>query len=139
KGHIFVSVDTPQKGSNAGFILEYKGGLSGCKAITLGVNLGAAGHLTIDRHKNLVVCDRQSGAVDIIPPPYTKVDSTITAGISGAVDVALNKQQSLLYVVNFPYPTDDLVVDTYPSGTNVTTLGASEGLLSPQGVAAYPQ
>lgn len=136
KGHVFVSVDVPN-GSNGGYVLEYKQGLSGCHATRLGVTLKLAGPLVIDSHDNLVACDRWIG-VDIIPPPYTKVRSTIT-GFSQATAVALNKQQNLLYVVNFGYPSssNDVVVDTYPGGKNVATLGAKDGISSANGVAAF--
>jgi hypothetical protein len=138
KGHVFVSVDTPQKGSNAGFILEFKHGLSGCKATTLSVNLFLAGKVVIDKHDNLVVCDVE--AVDIIAPPYTKISSEITAGFNDPHDVALNKRQTLLYVVNLdPSAPDVVAVDTYPGGKNVTTLGPSDGIPSANGVAVYPQ
>jgi hypothetical protein len=135
KGRIFASV---QSGANDSTILEYKHGLSGCKATTLGVNPGLIGTLVVDNHENIVASDGVSLTVEIIPPPYTKVGSTITAGIADPREVALNEQQSLIYVVNVEGSTDgDIVVDTYPSGTNVTTLGASDGISYPSAVAAY--
>jgi hypothetical protein len=135
KGRIFASV---QSGENDSAILEYKHGLSGCKATTLAVNPGLIGNLVVDKHENIVASDGVSLTVEIIPPPYTKVGSTITAGIADPREVALNEQQNLIYVVNVEGSTSgDIVVDTYPSGTNVTTLGASDGISYPSAVAAY--
>jgi hypothetical protein len=137
KGNVFVSVDVPN-GSNGGYILEYKHGLSGCQPITLGVGLRIAGSLLIDKHDDIVVSDRYAG-VDIIPPPYKKIRSTIT-GFNQATALALNKEQNLLYVVNFfnSPSANEVVVDKYPSGTNVTTLGPSDGIPYAEGVAVYP-
>lgn len=137
KGHIFVSVDVPN-GSLGGYVLEYKDGLSGCHATKLRVKLKIAGPLVIDGHDNLVICDRQVG-VDVIPPPYAKVRSTIT-GFDQATAVALDGRQNLLYVVDFRYPSsNDVVVDTYPGGKTVTVLGTTDGVTSANGVAAYPE
>jgi hypothetical protein len=139
EGDVFVAGDTPGKGSNAGFIVEFKHGLSGCAATTLGARLGNAEGLVIDKHGNLVAPDETNGGVvDIIPPPYTTVGSTIKDGIDLPFAVALNKQQTLLYVVNYVGGyLQDVVVDTYPSGTNVATLGESDGITAARGVAAY--
>jgi hypothetical protein len=138
-GNVFVAGDTPGKGTDAGFIVEFKHGLSGCKVKTLGARLGNAEGLVIDNHRNLVAADETNGGiVDIIPPPYTAVGSMIKDGIDLPFAVALNGAQSLIYVVNYVGGSlQDVVVDTYPGGTNVTTLGGSNGITGARGVAAY--
>lgn len=129
-GNVFVEGNNPNTGS--GQIIEYTGGLSGCSGTTLGVSLGFAGGLQVDKHDNLVACDQDAGA-DIIKPPYSSISSTIT---SDCFHAALNKKQNLIFIAQVD--DDDVLVDDYPSGTNVTTLGSANGLSDPAGVAAYP-
>ena len=131
KGDVFVSGNSTTGGGN---IIEYKGGLSTCSGKTLRVTLTFAGGLQIDNERNLVACDQLVG-VDIIPPPYRSISSTIT-GAADTFHVALNKENSLIYIAD---PAGaDVLVDDYPSGTNITTLNSSNGLSDPAGVATYP-
>jgi len=125
-GDVFVS------GQN-GTLLEYVGGLGGCNPKTLGATLPSGGGLQIDKKGKLVAC--AGHVVDIIAPPYTSISSKIS-GFAAAAHDALNKDQSLLFVadpVNY-----DVQVLTYPQGSVVTTLGTSNGLVDPVGVATYP-
>jgi hypothetical protein len=120
KGDVFVAGEVAS--DLKGEILEYTGGLSGCNGteLDLSVSDGIFG-LLFDKHDNLIACDATNDAVDIIPPPYTKVRKTLT-GFAAARSAALNKDQSLIYVTNDnPYALG-IVVDKYPSGQNVTTL-----------------
>jgi hypothetical protein len=129
-GTVFVTGQNPN--TDVGNIIEYKGGLSGCSATTLGVTLRFAGGLQVDKHNNLVACDQSAGA-DIIKPPYSSISSTIT---SACFRDALNKNQTLIFIAQAA--DDDVLVDDYPSGTNVSTLGSANGLSDPAGVATYP-
>jgi hypothetical protein len=130
-GNVFVAGDNPSTGK--GQLLEYVGGPGGCSATTLGATVTSAGGLQIDRYGNLIACDQDAGA-DIIPPPYTSISSTIA---SDCFHAALNKRQNLIFIAQ---PNDsNVLVDQYPSGTAVTTLGAANGLSDPAGVATYPQ
>ena len=131
-GAVFV---TGQKNSTGrGNIVEYASGLSGCDSTTLGATLGDSGGMQIDKHNNLVVCDQGVG-VDIIAPPYNAVSKTIF-GAKIALNVALNKQNSLLFVTD--YSSGKVLVDTYPAGTPVRKLGPANGISSAAGVAVYP-
>ena len=130
-GNVFVSGNNPNTGQ--GDLLEYSGGLSGCSATTLPITFSFAGGLQIDKHGNLVACDQLVG-VDIIPPPYTSVGSTIT-GTSDAFHVALSLKQKVLYIADPALA--EVLVDKYPSGTSITTLGSGNGLSDPAGVATY--
>ena len=130
-GAVFVSYNN---GSTAN-IIEYRHGLAGCHGHVLGVGLNFAGGMQIDNHKNLVACDQTAGAIDIIAPPYSSVTSSIT-GFFDPFHVALNKSNTLVFVAD---PANaNVVVDNYPSGTNVTTLGSGNGLSDPAGVATNP-
>jgi DNA-binding beta-propeller fold protein YncE len=133
-GAVFVSGNNPNTGSAN--LLEYPSGLSGCPTpTTLGVTLGFAGGMQIDKHDNLVACDQLVG-VDIIKPPYSSISSTIT-GAADSFHVALNAKQNRVYIADVS--SADVLVDKYPSGANVTTLNGSNGLSDPAGVAAFKQ
>ena len=129
-GHVFVSQSIND--SSGGNIVEYKHGLAGCKATALGVKLGTAGGITIDRSGNLVACDEDAG-VDVIPPPYKSISSTIA---STCFDVSLTKNGDKIYISE-PLK-GDVLVTKYPSGEVVTTLGTDQGLVLPPGVAVHP-
>lgn len=130
-GDVFVSA-TPGAG---GALLEYKGGLSGCHATTLGVTLNdPPSGLQIDKKRDLVTDDSGAGIIEIIAPPYTSVTSTIAA--QDASSPALTKSNRLIFVVDAGYGV--IYVDDYPSGRYVTTLNASYGILSAWSVASFP-
>jgi len=132
-GAVFVSGNNPNTG--AGNILEYSSGLAGCPTpTTLGVTLTFAGGLQMDHAGNLVACDQLVG-VDIIPPPYSSVSSTIT-GASDSFHVALNKHNGKVFIADPGFA--DVLVDLYPSGTPFMTLGSSNGLSDPASVATNP-
>ncbi len=98
------------------------------------ITLGFAGGLQVDNHARLVACDQGVG-VDIIPPPYTSISSTIT-GAADAFHVALNKKNTRVYIADLG--SGDVLVDKYPSGTNITTVGSANGLDGAAGVATLP-
>jgi len=133
KHNVFVSGNTTDLGPGA--LAEYKGGLKGCNETNLsGVSLHFAGGLQIDKHHDLVACDQHNG-VDIIPPPYTAISSTIR-GAAEPFHAALNKKNTLIYIADAQ--TKVILVDKYPSGTNVTRIGPADGLDGAAGVAAFP-
>ncbi len=101
-GDVFVSGNNS---NGTGNIVEFKKGLKGCKAATLGATLEVAGGLQIDAKGDLVACDQDQG-VDIIPKPDAS--------------------------------TGDVLVDTFPSGTPITTLGNAQGIEIAAGVASFP-
>jgi hypothetical protein len=129
-GAIFLSYNTSAGGAN---IAEFRHGLSGCHSRVLGAALNFAGGLQIDNHKNLVACDQTAGAIDIIAPPYNSVTSSIT-GFVDPFHVVLNKKNTVMFVADVA--NANVVVDNYPSGSTITTLGSANGLSDPAGVAA---
>jgi len=130
-GDVFVSGNNS---NDTGNIVEFKKGLKGCKATTLGATLEFAGGLQIDKKGDLVACDQDQG-VDIIPKPYTSVSSTIT-GAADTFHVALTANNKTIYIADAS--TGDVLVDKFPSGTPITTLGSAQGLEIAAGVATYP-
>jgi hypothetical protein len=134
KGHVFVSGNNPNTGSAN--ILEFKKGLSGCKATTLGVTMGFAGGMVIDKSGTLAAIDQFAG-VNIIPPPYTSISSTINNGFSDPFHDALNKKQDTIYVADVG--NGNVQGLTYPAGSPLITLTSANGLVDPAGVAGFPQ
>jgi hypothetical protein len=113
RGNVFVSGMNGASGQ--GSFIEFKGGLTGCHATTLRVTDGAPGDLKIDNHENIIAADPYVGVVRI-PPPYSKVASTIvpaTYVVFGDSLTADDKYIAVaeLYIVN---------IYRYPSGEHVT-------------------
>jgi hypothetical protein len=129
-GSVFVSGDNPRYGP--GYLIEFKGGLKGCKAKTLAVSLKSTGGLQMDNSGDLVACDEITG-VDIIPPPYKAIRSTITGTVT-ALNDALTQDNKLIFIAD-PH-SSDVAVDDYPGGKRVMTVSAP--LSAPYGVATFP-
>lgn len=128
-GNVFVS---GFDATHAGRLLEYKHGLAGCHGTMLAPVLQTGGGLAMDKQRNLLACDQDAG-VDVIPPPYATIASTIP---SLCFHQTLNKLETRIFIAE--PNTNDVLVDRYPSGAHVATLGADNGLTEPAGVAAFP-
>jgi hypothetical protein len=134
KGDVFVSGNNPNTGS--GILLEYKGGLSGCSATTLGATVSFAGGLQVDNKGELIACDQLVG-VDIIPAPYNSISKTITvAGGSDYFHDALDQKNKTLFIADAG--TGEVYVVSFQAGSLLKTLNSSNGLSLPYGVATYP-
>ncbi|MBV9718245.1 MAG: hypothetical protein JOZ77_02935 [Candidatus Eremiobacteraeota bacterium] len=104
-------------GNSAPAVVEFKH-LKGA-----GVNLGLTGMsfpvgVLVDKHGNIVESDFSGGFINIYPPGSTSPSSSISA--SEAERSSLNKAENLIYVPQGG--NDDVAVDDYSSGTNVTTI-----------------
>jgi hypothetical protein len=132
RGKVFVDLNQVGPG-----VVEFPAGLGSCRnVITLGVLLIDVGGMQLDIHHNLVICDQLGLTVDIVAPPYTIVTRFISDGFGDPFHVALNKNNTLMFVAdpgNF-----NVKVLKYPSGIPVTTLGQANGLSIPAGVATNP-
>jgi len=69
--------------------------------------------------------------VDVVAPPYSSVTGTLGSGFQSPFEVAINKSNKQAYVADAA--RDEVQVLHYPSGTNITTLGSSDGLREPAG------
>jgi hypothetical protein len=124
-GDVFVAYEA----TSGGKITEYTGGLSGCSGTALGVSLEFPGGMVLDKKGNLVICDQDAEAVDIIAPPYSSVTSTLGSGYSDPFHVTINKRNKQAYVANFG--DEDVLVLSYPAGSVKATLNGSNGLSEP--------
>jgi hypothetical protein len=116
-------------------LLEYKGGLSGCSGTLLQPTLKWPGGMTLDRHDNLLVCDSIAGTVDVIEPPYSKINATLMSGLRDVTSVRLNRSNTRAYVTQ---STESLVyIVAYPSGKVIATIrvtGAQSAVAAPNAV-----
>jgi serine/threonine-protein kinase len=132
-GDVFLTVNS----SRGGRIDEFAGGLSGCHGKRLGVSLGYAGGIVLDKHANLIVCDSSDpGAVDVIKPPYTKVARKLGSHWSSPSRLAIDETNSLVFVAD--KDSDLVAVINYSTGKIVSSLGSMNGLSKPAGVVDEP-
>lgn len=123
KGEIFVSFNS--KATN-GRILEYKGGLNGCNATMLGVQLGFVAGIALDKNANLIACD-YDGGIDVIDPPYSQVTKRLAPGgrVAQPYWVSINASNTKVYVTSFF--SDKLYIIDYASRRVVFVLGYFHG------------
>ena len=91
--------------------------------------------MAVDAHKNLIVVDQTTPAVDIIKPPYTSISGTLGSGYTDPLHVTLNKGNTRVFVAD-PIADDVKILD-YPSGASVKTLGYGNGLEQAWGAVEY--
>lgn len=78
----------------------------------LGISLGFAGRLIVDRQGNIIVCDQAAPAVDVFPPGATQPSQQIKGPFVDPFALALNKNSSRLYVADGA--GNDVYVYAYP-------------------------
>jgi DNA-binding beta-propeller fold protein YncE len=103
-GDVFASYNVPRMG---GRFVEYKGGLSGCKATPLHVLAHGAGGIAVDKNANLIVVDQVSGRVKVFPPPYRHDQRRLGYGYYDPFHVHINRRNTRVYVSD----AGDAVVD----------------------------
>lgn len=131
-GNVFVA-STEGSAPWSTDLYEYVGGLQGCSATQLALFPGLPGGMILDKKGNLLVASQIDNVINVVPPPYTAVGSQI-----GAVNpfmITLDRCNDRLYVTSWDYDgaPGSILIDAYPSGTNVVTLGASNGVANPSG------
>ena len=89
-GDVFVAYNL----QSGGKVLEYKGGLAGCKATGFGVTLGTAGGMVLDKSGNLIVADLLGHVIDVVAPPYTSVTRTLGPSYGSPNNVAINRDNT---------------------------------------------
>jgi hypothetical protein len=128
-GDVFVGFN--QSSQTQAYIVEYAGGLSDCAGTVLPLTFSFLGGMVFDKHDNLIVCDQNAPAIDVIAPPYTSVTKTFGSGYTDPFHITLDKKNNLAYVVDLGTATVDVL--KYPSGASVATLGSANGLSLPSG------
>jgi sugar lactone lactonase YvrE len=95
------------------------------KATNLGITVGTVGGIAIDSKKNLLLVDGLVPAVDVFPPGSTTPSQQIT-GFQGAAGIALNHDNTELWVAEGLYNT--IAGVTYPAGSIVDTITVGTGV-----------
>jgi hypothetical protein len=122
---------------NFDYIAEYPGGLRGCNLQDTGILLSdqlILGGMAFDKYDNLLVAN--GTRVLVVDPPYSSITGMIGSGFAKATDVTLNKKNSVAFVTDLLNGTVTLV--SYPGGSNLTVLGAQNGLYAPYGAVDWP-
>ncbi|HEY2476954.1 MAG TPA: hypothetical protein VGI19_19395, partial [Candidatus Cybelea sp.] len=83
------------------------------------------------------VARESNGAIDLIPPPYSKAKALIS-NLDQPVALSVNAHESLLFASSFDHYNPTVWVFSYPAGKLKVTLGSKNGLVFPLGVAASP-
>lgn len=134
RGRVFVTFDSTAS-TGTGGIIVYPQGLAGrpyaCANATLPVKIVHPIGIAFDKQGNLVACDANpyAPAVDVIAPPFSSVTRTLGSGWVIPFFASIDRAGTQAYVTD-PGAADVQVL-TYPSGTNVATLGSADGLSLP--------
>lgn len=131
KGNVFM-VSMNDQAPWTAYLYEYAGGLNGCNVTQLATFPFFPGELVLDKNANLLLADQIDGVVDVLPPPYTAIGSQISVP-SNPFSVTVNRKNNRVYITGYSTPsggTDAVYVDAYPSGSNIATLTASNGISS---------
>ncbi len=140
-GNIFVAYYRAKASSSQqGAFEEFRAGSKTPKK--LGATVVFPGSVLLDKNANLIVADQGvsgqgNGAIDVIAPPYSSA-TPLRSGLAQPIHLALNKQETLLFANSFDFSNPTVWVMSYPAGTIETTLGTTNGLKFPLGVADSP-
>jgi hypothetical protein len=131
---LYVGINHPAKGSQPrGRVLEFASGSSSGK--NLGIRVGQAGGLTVDKNDDLLIVDESANAVDVFPPGHKHWSKQITIGGNCCIyDLALNHANDELWVTSGFW--GKIYGVTYPGGQVVDTISRHTGWA--WGVATYP-
>jgi len=138
-GRIYgVAVDSENDvfATGATELFEYPGGLNKCPSPTVlplpSTDVGQG--IAVDKNANLLIANGKSVEV-VDAPSYSTVNATI-GGFSCAVNVRLNKANTLAFVTDTCSETVTLV--NYPSLTIAGVLGTGNGLIYPSAAVEHP-
>jgi DNA-binding beta-propeller fold protein YncE len=136
-GDVFVSFNVQGVRGGLGEIEEYLGGLQGTgpscnESIINAPTFNFVGGIAFDSKDNLIVCDQNGSVVDILEPPYySSIAGTLGSGFKNPFHVTINRANTQVYVTD--PGNDNVQVLSYPDGTNIATLGKSNGVTFPLG------
>ncbi len=106
---------------STGRILKFKP--HSTKGKDLGISLGFAGRLILDKKGNIIVCDQAAPAVDVFAPGATQPSKQIKGSFVDPFALALDKGERRLFVADGA--GDSVYVYSYPHLKQVATIGRS--------------
>jgi hypothetical protein len=112
-GNLYVSV---LGGSTLSGVLEFSPGSTSGK--NLGLVIGLAGALEVDRSGNIIIVDSASNQIDVFSPGQTTPSKQIAVTAGGPFALSLNGDETLLYATVETSSGGFIVQDVdYPNGT----------------------
>ncbi|MBV9233076.1 MAG: hypothetical protein JO030_03455 [Candidatus Eremiobacteraeota bacterium] len=90
------------------------------KGKDLGISLGFAGRLILDKKGDIIVCDQGAGAVDVFPPGATQPSKQIKGPFVDPFGLALNEREKRLFVADGA--GHSLYIYSYPDLRGITTI-----------------
>lgn len=134
RGNVFIDYQEYYP-PGLGFLGEYKRGLTASKCVETVFPIALAGYggIAFDRQRNLIASATGPGsampAVDIVAKPYTKITGTVGSNWKSPQWLSVDRAGTQLYVSDVTAGT--ISVFSYPSGSIITTLGKSNGVIAP--------
>lgn len=122
-GDVFVDYNLSGQG---GHIAEFKGGLGNCGPVELDAHVYHANGMVFDNNDNLIICDGVNRTVDVIKPPYSKVNRRLLH-FGLPVFVSIDKANKHVFVTAQTNYWQYLYVLDYASGKKLRRLGPSHG------------
>lgn len=125
--NLYVSYNGP----TGGRILKFAPGSQ--TGQDLGIHLGFAGGLALDRNLDLLACDQTAPAVDVFPPGSSTPSLVITGNFVNPYGLAFGKYFQKLYVADSA--SDNVLIFSYPDGSLVGRISRT---FTAFGVAVSP-
>jgi DNA-binding beta-propeller fold protein YncE len=87
----------------------------------LGLDIGSAGALEVDRSGNIIIIDAASSTIDVFAPGRTKPSKKVMVAGAAPLTLSLNKNETKLYVsVDVRSSFYSVRLLDYPNGTKLT-------------------
>jgi DNA-binding beta-propeller fold protein YncE len=104
------------------------------RCIKLSLETSLAADVKIDLQGDIAVADDDASKIDIFSSDGSELLRTIDAGYSAPQEIALDREDRILYLADFSYGSADLY--DYKNGKEIGSV--TTGLQSAAGVALYP-
>lgn len=115
-GNLYVSYLGAYRKSG---VMEFRPGARHGK--DLGLDIGSAGALEVDRSGNIIIIDAASSTIDVFAPGRTKPSKKVMVAGAAPLTLSLNKNETKLYVsVDVRSSFYSVRLLDYPNGTKLT-------------------
>lgn len=134
-GNVFVDYYVSGHG---GSLAEFKGGLAGCSATTLGAQVDSAGGIALDDKDDILVADFDREKVDVIAPPYGAVTRRIGHDLGSPQSVSIDRSNKRLFVSTSYTLRSVVYVLDYATGQKIRRLATREEIGDPTAAVDGP-
>jgi hypothetical protein len=118
----YLAVDASDNlyASTAYGVFEF--GAGSTSGTNLGLSVGSAGAIEVDRAGNIILVDDAADTIDIFPAGQTNPSKQVTVGMGAPYSLTLTKSEDRLYVsVNLASGGFEIQELAYPGGTSLKT------------------